>query len=203
MFVSRKKLQRCICTISGQLTEIALEDLYLGLDRIGSHTEENSIGNIRSICQGDNRTDNVEHQVARFKLARSKLAGMEVERKIAKRVNLGAISLGRSDAVEIALDGTPASFAAELLKFSKTKGWAIAGLGPDSYPPCGHIDPIWRVPELAPRGTRFSRVQRSAHGCYILSRDHLFQGDSGQQEPPAPPLSQFGPWSAEEREKLR
>jgi hypothetical protein len=82
-FVSRKKLERFICTISGQLTGVALEDPDLGLDRIGSHIEENFIGNMRSICHGDDRIDNMKHQMARFKLAR-----IEVESKIAKRVNL-------------------------------------------------------------------------------------------------------------------
>jgi hypothetical protein len=88
-FVSRKKLERFICTLSVQLTGILLEDPELGLDWIGSHTEENLIGNIRFICYGDNRMDNVKHQVARFELARVKLAGIGLEREIAKRVNLG------------------------------------------------------------------------------------------------------------------
>jgi hypothetical protein len=84
-FVSREKLQRFICTISGQLKGVALEDPDLLLDRIGSHTEENLIGNIRSICHGDNRIDNVEHQLARFELARSKLALIGVKKKIDRK----------------------------------------------------------------------------------------------------------------------
>jgi hypothetical protein len=70
------------------------------------------------------------------------LAGIGVERKIAKCVNFGGISLRRNDGVEIVLEGKPVSFAAELLNFSKTKGWVIAGLGLDSYSPCGFIDQI-------------------------------------------------------------
>jgi hypothetical protein len=141
-FVSREKLERFICTLFGQLTGILLEDPELGLDRIGSHTEDNLIGDICSICHGDNRMDNVKQQVARFELARAKLAGIGVERKIAKHVNLGSISLGRSDGVDKVFQGTPAAFAAELLNFSNTKEWVIAGLGPESYPSCGFIDQI-------------------------------------------------------------
>jgi hypothetical protein len=63
-FVSRKKLQRFVCALSSQLTGFLLEEPDLGLDRIGSQTEENFIGSVRSICLGDNRLDNVQHQVA-------------------------------------------------------------------------------------------------------------------------------------------
>jgi hypothetical protein len=49
-FVSKKKLERFICTLFGQLTGTLLEDPELGLDRIECHTEENLIGNFRSIC---------------------------------------------------------------------------------------------------------------------------------------------------------
>jgi hypothetical protein len=88
-FVSRKKLESFVCTLSGQLTGILHEDSELRLDRIGSHTEENFIGKIRSIYYGDNRMNNVRLQVARFELARAKLVGIGVGRKIAKRLNLG------------------------------------------------------------------------------------------------------------------
>jgi hypothetical protein len=122
--------------------------------------------------------DNVKHQVARFELARAKLAGIGVERKTAKRVNLGGISLGRSDGVNNMLHGTTAAFASELLNFSNTKGWVIVGLGPESYPSCGFIDQIWELMELTPLDARLSRVQTSTQGCSIgepipyLSRHH-------------------------------
>jgi hypothetical protein len=96
IFVLRKKLERFICTLSGQLTGILLEDPELGLDRIGSHTEEKLIGNIHSICNGDDRMDNVKRQVARFELARAKLAGLGVEKTITQRVNLGVFHSGEA-----------------------------------------------------------------------------------------------------------
>jgi hypothetical protein len=40
--------------------------------------------------------DNVKHQVARFELAGAKLAGIGVEMKIAKRVNLGVFHSGEA-----------------------------------------------------------------------------------------------------------
>jgi hypothetical protein len=40
--------------------------------------------------------DNVKHQVARFELTNTKLAGIGVERKITKRVNLGAFHPGEA-----------------------------------------------------------------------------------------------------------
>jgi hypothetical protein len=79
------------------LTWLLLEEPDLGLDRIGSHAEENFIGSVRSICHGDNRLDDVQHQVARFEFARSLLSVLGIERIIAKRVNLGGISMARSD----------------------------------------------------------------------------------------------------------
>jgi hypothetical protein len=202
-FVSKKKLQRFLCTLAGQYTGILLEDPNLGLDRIGSHTEENFIGNIRSICHCDNRIDNVEHQVARFELARSQLCGIGVERKIAKRVNLGGISFRRGEGVEMELQGTPASFAAELLNLSHMQECFIGGRQPDSYPACGFIDQIWHLMKQSPLDARFSRVQMSTQGSSIVSRYHVFRSTSEQEETIERPIHRPGPWSAEERHKLR
>jgi hypothetical protein len=76
---------------------------------------ENFIDSVRSICHGDNRLDNVQHQVAQFQFARFRLSVLGVERKIAKCANLGDISIARSDGVEMVLEGTAASFVVELL----------------------------------------------------------------------------------------
>jgi hypothetical protein len=86
---------------------------------------------------------------------------------------LGGISLRRSEGVDKVLQGTPAAFATKLLNFSNTKGWVIARLGPESYPSCRFVNQIWEFTELAPL------------------------------EAPEHPVSRPGPWSAEEREKLR
>jgi hypothetical protein len=202
-FVSRKKLQRFVCTLSAQLTGFFLEESDLGLDRIGFPTEENSIGSIRSICHGDNRLDNVQHQVARFEFARSRLSVLGVERKIAKRVNLGGMSTARSDGVEMVLEGTSASFAANLLNFSGAKDCVICGGAPEFRPSCGLINQIWKLMDLAPGNARFSRVQSCTQGMSILNRYITFRSDPGAQGLQGPPPPRLGHWSAEELQKLR
>jgi hypothetical protein len=157
-FVSRKKLQRFVFTLATQLTGFLLEEPDLGLDRIGSHTEENFIGSVRAICHGDNRLDNVQHQVPRVEFARSQLSVLGIKRKIAKGVNLGGISIARSGGFEMVLEGTWASFAAELLNFSGTKDWVICGGAPESHRSSGFIDQIWKRMDLAPLDARSSRV---------------------------------------------
>jgi hypothetical protein len=82
-------LQRFICIIAGQLAEMQVPEGDIALDRTGSHTEENFIGKIRSICHGDNRFDTVRHRAVWFEYARARLSILGVERKSAKRVNLG------------------------------------------------------------------------------------------------------------------
>jgi hypothetical protein len=125
-----------------------LEQLDLGLDRIGSHTEENFIGRVRSTCHGNNRLDNVQHQVARFEFARSQLSVLGIERKIAKRFNLGGISTVRSDGVEMVIEGILTYFAAELLNFLGTKDWVICRSAPESHSSCEFIDQIWKHMDL-------------------------------------------------------
>jgi hypothetical protein len=126
-----------------------------------------------------------------------------MERKTAKRVNLGGISLGRRDGVDKMLRGTPAAFAAQLLHFSNTKRWIIAGLGPESYPSCGFVDQIWELMELAPLDARFSRAQTSTQRCSIVSRYYIFRDVTKPLEAPEHPVSRPGLWSAEDCEKLR
>jgi hypothetical protein len=72
-----------------------------------------------------------------------------VERKIAKRVNLGGISIARKDLVQIVLDGTSASFAAKLLNFWGTEDWVMCGGAPESYHSCRLIGQIWKLMNLA------------------------------------------------------
>jgi hypothetical protein len=143
-------MQKFVCTLSAQLTGFLLEEPDLGLDRIWSYPEGNFIGSVRSICHGDNQLDNVEHQMSRSEFARSRLSVLGVERKIAKRVNLGGISMARSVGIEMVLEGTSASFAAELLNFSGTKDWVICDGAPEFHPSCGFLDQIWKVMDLSP-----------------------------------------------------
>jgi hypothetical protein len=140
------------------IDRVLLEEPDLDLDRIESHTEENFIGSAHSICHGDNRLDDIQHQMVRFEFARSRLSVLGVESKIAKRVNLGGISIVRSDRVEMLLEGTSAFFAAEFLNFSGTKDWVICGGAPEFHSSCGFIDQIWMLMHLVSFDARFSRV---------------------------------------------
>jgi hypothetical protein len=76
--------------------------------------------------------------------------GLGVEMKIAKCINLGGISMTRSDGVEMVLEDTLASFAAKLLNFSGTKDWVICGGACESHPSCRFINQIWKLMNLAP-----------------------------------------------------
>jgi hypothetical protein len=64
--------------------------------------------------------------------------------------------MARSDRVEMVLEGTSASFAAELLNFSGTKDWVICGGAPESHLSGGFIGQIWRLMDLAPLDARIS-----------------------------------------------
>jgi hypothetical protein len=87
----------------------------LGLDRIGSHTEDNYFGNFRMICQGDNRVATVRRQLSRFELAQHLLSTISIERHIAKRANLGGVALTRESDDNFAYEWSLNDFAIELL----------------------------------------------------------------------------------------
>jgi hypothetical protein len=114
-FASRAKLRRFVCTLTAQLLSLRSGNSNLGLDRIGSHTEENYIGNIRSTCHGDNRPVTVSRQISRFELTCRLLSEPLIERHIAKRVNLGGVSVTTKSDLHFSLDGSSADFAIELL----------------------------------------------------------------------------------------
>jgi hypothetical protein len=120
-----------MCILSDQLTGFLLNDPDLAIDRIGSHTKENFIGNIPSIVHGNHRFENVKHQVARFELAQAKMSQPGIERKIAKRVKLGEISLERDDCVELEIESSSACFAADLFKLARITDWTVGGKDPE------------------------------------------------------------------------
>lgn len=208
-FAPENKLKRYICTLSGQIVGLHLDDPDLGIDRIGSHTEENFIGNVRTICHGDHRWCTVLHQLARFEVARSLLTTLGIERKIAKRVNLGGISLGRTDVVDVVLEGTSSDFAAELLAFAGISGWTIGGKGSDAFTPCNFIEQIWALMECAPLETQVGALDPSIQNNTILTRYRAFQsgpqeGPASEELPPPVPESASRPsaWSREERQRI-
>jgi hypothetical protein len=60
----RGKLRRFVCTLAAPLIALQSGNSICGFDRIGSHTVENYLGNIRSICHRDNRAVTVGRQVS-------------------------------------------------------------------------------------------------------------------------------------------
>jgi hypothetical protein len=57
----------------------------------------------------------VSRQISRFELARRLLSELSIECHIAKRVNLGGVSVTAKSDLQFTLDGRPADFAIELL----------------------------------------------------------------------------------------
>jgi hypothetical protein len=110
--------------------------------------------------------------------------------------------MARSGGVEMVLEGTSASFAAELLHFSGTKGGVICGGAPESHPSCGFIDKIWKLMDLAPPDARVSRVQSSTQEMSILNRYITLRGGLEAQGLRELPPSRSNLWSAEECQKL-
>jgi hypothetical protein len=198
-FASRAKLRRFICTLAAQLLALRSGNSNLGLDRIGSHTEENYIGNIRSICHGDNRAKTVRRQVSRFELSRRLLSELSIERHIAKRVNLGGVALKIKSDVQFSLDGNPSDFAMELLyaakiplhEVSQLNRERVLPLDPESYIHRGFIEQIFILIQQAPLPKNLTRVRTSTQGCQIINRFHVFAGakdemsesDDDEQDP--------------------
>jgi hypothetical protein len=220
-FVSRKKVFRCACTLSAQLAALSSQCKHLGLDRIGSHTEENYIGNIRRICHGDNRAGTVKHQVARFELARHLLTHFSIERQVAKRVNLGGVDLDDVPASEFCYDGTPSDFAWELLILAGVPNDAVAACGilADRRDCPSFIEMTMELSRESPLNPGIASVRDSTQGCQIISRLHEFgslkkkEEEIGESEvdtalgerrdlPVAPRVRKVG-WSAEENMAMK
>jgi hypothetical protein len=68
-FARHGKLRRFVYILAAQLIALQSGNSTLGLDPIGSHTIENYVGNIQSICHDDKLAITVEHQVSRIELA--------------------------------------------------------------------------------------------------------------------------------------
>lgn len=68
-FITKDKIIRIINTLIVIIKEIiSSSDGKLGLNRLGSHTIENFIGRIRSLCHQDNRFETVLHNLSRYEL---------------------------------------------------------------------------------------------------------------------------------------
>jgi hypothetical protein len=72
-FATVPRLKRMILTVLGQIDAIVSFPESLGLDRIGSHIEENYIGIIRQHCFSNNQSETVFRAVARLEFVKSHL----------------------------------------------------------------------------------------------------------------------------------
>jgi hypothetical protein len=92
-FASRGKLRRMMLTVAGVLYGIRTYPDDLGLDRIGSHIEENYIGIIRQLSHQNNQKDRVFRATARYEYVRSRFHELSFPHHVSKRVNFGGVRL--------------------------------------------------------------------------------------------------------------
>jgi hypothetical protein len=179
-FVSEGKIKRFACTLAAQHTALMSGGENLGLDRIGSHTEENYIGNIRRICRGDNRASFVKKQVSRFELSRHLISCMPLEKPIAKRANLGGVRLGHDSSKFCYATGTPNDFAWELLLRTGLHEDEVRAAGNGmlkaTYNECDFVGQTRQLTKEAPLSDAFVNVRKSTQGSNIMSRIHTFGG---------------------------
>lgn len=91
-FVSPTKIKRIILTLLGQMAVLLKKNPKFALDRAGSHVEENFIGTIRDLCDGDNRYSTILHNLARFEYI-IRYSENQFYKPKAKRLNLGGVHI--------------------------------------------------------------------------------------------------------------
>ena len=91
-FVNPNKIKRVILTMLGQIAILLKKNPKIALDRAGSHVEENFIGTIRDLCNGDNQWTTVKHNLSRYEyiLRYSENKFYKPQRK---RANMGGIPI--------------------------------------------------------------------------------------------------------------
>ena len=91
-FASPTKLRRMIITVFVQLLYVKSGNLFIGLNRAGSHDEENFIGIIRMLCNGDNSYERITHNLARYEYI-SRESSVIFFKPKAKRLNAGGCQI--------------------------------------------------------------------------------------------------------------
>jgi hypothetical protein len=87
------KLKRMILTVLGQVYAINFFPHRLGLDRIGSHVEENYIGTIRQRCCSNNQAETMFRAVARLAFVKPRLPALGYRPQLSSRANLGGVRM--------------------------------------------------------------------------------------------------------------
>jgi hypothetical protein len=93
------KLKRMILTVLSQISAINFFPHRLGLDRIGSHVEENYIGIIKQRCCSNNQVEKVFLAVARLEFVKSRLPALDYRPQLSSRANISGVRItedGRS-----------------------------------------------------------------------------------------------------------
>jgi hypothetical protein len=93
------KLKRMILTVLGQIYATTFFSHRLGLDRIGSHVEENYIGIIRQRCCLNNQAETIFRAVARLEFVKSRLPALDYRPQLSSRTNISGVRItedGRS-----------------------------------------------------------------------------------------------------------
>jgi hypothetical protein len=125
----------------------------------------------------------VSRQISRFELARRLSSEFSIERHIAKRVNLGGVSVRTKSDLQFSLDGSPADFVIELLltpgillpEISRLNQARIYPLHPDSHMPTFLLEQIYTLMQQAPLHENLALVRTSTHGRQIVARLHAFE----------------------------
>jgi hypothetical protein len=154
-FAALPRLKRMILTVLGQMDAIVSFPENLGLDRIGSHVEENSIGIIRQHCFSNNQSETVFRAVARLEFVKVHLSSFGYCHQISSRANLGGVRLTEEGISTVPTDLSPLQVVqgvlsalgcdvrrtdVEIISFSDAIQWIIdlavqAPIGPSHF--CG------------------------------------------------------------------
>lgn len=105
-FITVEKLERLIPSVRALLIECRSENQYVGLYRIGTHVCENKIGNIRSICNGDDRIRTIFKNTAKYSLMKEKTSSLfnDVQKT---RINQGGVDLQYTGDCDLRILNTP------------------------------------------------------------------------------------------------
>lgn len=91
-FLPPNKLRRIILTLIAEIICCLQNDEFIGLDRAGSHVEENHIGTIRYLSKGNNTWETVSHAEARHEFICSESDHVFYQPQ-PKRLNVGGVAL--------------------------------------------------------------------------------------------------------------
>jgi hypothetical protein len=87
------KMRRMLATILAQIHVIRFHTDGFGLDRIGSHVEENYVGTIRQRCHHDHRHETIFRAVSRMEFVKSHIPDLGVGCRLSSRASFGGVRI--------------------------------------------------------------------------------------------------------------